>query len=135
MTPKFLLIPPALQWTARQILNSAIIVATGVPTGAVATLGNANVLQGALTPIIDPFLTSATAYYVLADPNEAPVLDVAFLNGKQTPDLLVERPTMQNLAGGEDPYEYEIDILRYKVRYDYGGAASLWWGGYKFNGA
>lgn len=136
--PRWLLIPTALQWTARQILNSAIIVATGGDGQASAPaiqIGNANVLNNALGLVIDPFLTSATAWYILADPNDVPVIDVAFLNGKQTPDLLVERPTMANLAGGDDEYEYEIDLLKYKVRFDYGGATSLWWGGYKFNGA
>jgi hypothetical protein len=138
ITPKWLLVPTGLQWTARQILNSAIIVATAGATpgaGPVTTIGNANVLQGALGIIIDPFLSVQTQYYVLADPAEAPVVDVAFLQGKQTPDLLVERPVMMNLAGGDDPYEFEFDVMRYKVRYDYGGATSLWWGGYRFVGA
>jgi hypothetical protein len=138
VTPKWLLIPTALQWTARQILNSAIIVAAAgatPATGAITTIGNANTLQGALGIIIDPYLTSTTAYYVLADPAEAPILDVGFLQGKQTPDLLVERPVMMNLAGGDDPYEFEYDVMRYKVRYDYGGATALWWGGYKYAGA
>lgn len=137
VSPKWLLIPTQLQWTARQILNSAIIVATGGDTagGVVTQLGNKNVLDGALGIVIDPFLSSSTAWYVLADPSDVPVLDVIFLNGKQTPDLLIEKPSYMNLAGGDDPYEYEFDTLRYKVRYDYGGATSLWWGGYKFNGA
>ncbi len=138
VTPKFLLLPPALQFTARQILNSQIIVIAGGDATASATptvMGNQNVVQGLLTPIVDPFLTNQTAYYMLADPMDAPILDVAFLNGKQTPDLLVERPTMMNLAGGDDQWEFEYDTMRYKVRYDYGGAACLWWGGYKFLGA
>lgn len=138
VTPKWLLIPSALQWTARQILNSAIIVAAAGASpaaGTITTIGNANVLNGALGIIIDPYLTSSTAYYVLADPSEAPILDVGFLQGKQTPDLLVEKPVMMNLAGGDDPYEFEYDVMRYKVRYDYGGATALWWGGYKFAGA
>lgn len=131
---KWLLTPPALQWSARQILNSAIIVAAGT-AGTVTQLGNANVLNGALGLVIDPFLSSATAYYVMADKDDVPILDVGFLNGKQTPDLLVEKPTMMNVAGGDDPYELEFDVLNYKVRYDYGGATALWWGGYKFAGA
>jgi hypothetical protein len=131
---KWLLVPPALQFTARQILNSSMIVAAGT-SGTVTQIGNANVLQGLLGIIVDPFLTSTTAYYVIADPADVPIVDVGFLQGKQTPDLLVELPTMQNLAGGNDPFNYEFDTLHYKVRYDYGGATSLWWGGYKFAGA
>lgn len=131
---KWLLVPVALQWTARQILNSSLIVAAGT-AGTVTQLGNANVLQGALGLAIDPFLSSATAWYVLADPADVPILDIGFLGGKQTPDLLIEKPSMANLAGGDDQFELEYDSLHYKVRYDYGGATALWWGGYKFNGA
>lgn len=131
---KWLLVPPALQWSARQVLNSAIIVAAGT-AGSVTQLGNANTLNGALGIAIDPFLSSSTAYYVLADPSDVAILDTGFLFGKQTPDLLVERPTMTNLAGGDDQFEYEFDTMHYKVRYEYGAATALWWGGYKFNGA
>jgi Mu-like prophage major head subunit gpT len=132
--PQWLLVPPALQFTAKQILNSAIVVLAGT-AGAVTERGNANVLAGALGIAIDPFLSSATGYYVMADPADVPILDIAFLNGKQTPDLMVERPTFMNLAGGDDPYEYEYDVLKYKVRFDYGGVVALWWGAYKFAGA
>lgn len=135
---KGLLIHPNNQWTARQILNSAIIVAAGGDSAAsvkAQQIGNINVLNGALSIMIDPFLSSTTAWYVMADPADVPMLDVVFLNGRQTPDLLIEKPVMMNLAGGDDPYEFEFDTMRYKVRFDYGGAVSLWWGGYKFNGA
>lgn len=131
---RWLVIPPALEFAAEQILNSTAIVAAGT-AGTVTLVGNANVMQNRLGLIVDPFLTSATAYYVIADPGEVPIVDVAFLNGKQTPDLLVERPVMQNLAGGDDQFEIEVDIMWYKVRYDFGGATALWWGGYKSPGA
>lgn len=135
---KWLVIPPKLQWRARQILNSAIIVAAAGDATAAAPVqqfGELNAINGALGIVIDPYLTSQTAYYVIADPNDVPILDVVFLNGKETPDLLIEKPTMMNLAGGEDPYEFEFDTMRYKVRLDIGGATSLWWGGSKSAGA
>lgn len=132
---RWLLIHPSLQWRARQVLNSAIIVAAGgAASDPASQIPNINAIQGALGIVIDPFLTDTNAYYVLADPADVPVLDVVFLNGKQTPDLLIEKPVMMNLAGGDDPYEFEFDTMRYKVRFDYGGAVSLWWGGYKFDG-
>lgn len=130
---RWLLVPPALQFTARQILNSSIIVAAGT-AGTVTQIGNTNPIAGALGLVIDPYLTSTTAYYVLADPADTHVVELAFLNGKQTPDLLVERPVMQNLAGGDDQFEMEFDVLNYKVRYDYGATVALWWGGQKFAG-
>lgn len=136
---KTLVIPPGLEWEARQLLNSSIILAAGgdASAGAAPTfVGNMNTLQGQVGIVVEPFLTSTTAWYVIADPADVPIIEVVFLRGKQTPDLLVERPVMTNAVGaGDDPYEFEFDTLRYKVRYDYGGATTLWWGGYKFNGA
>lgn len=131
---RWLVIPPALEFAAEQILNSTAIIIAGT-AGTVTTMGNANVMSNRLGLIVDPFLTDPTAYYVIADPGEVPLIDIGFLNGKQTPDLLIERPVLQNLAGGDDPYELEIDIMWYKVRYDFGGATALWWGGYKSPGA
>lgn len=134
--PKMLVIPPALEFQARQVINSALIMAVGTPAGnAIQQIGTANVLQNMVDIVVDPFLTSTTAYYLFADPADEPVVLVGFLNGKQTPDLLIERPTMVNVAGGEDPYEFEFDLMRYKVRFDYGGATALWWGAHKFVGA
>jgi hypothetical protein len=134
--PKILLTPPGMEFEARAILNSSIIIAAGgdATTGVQPIImGNKNVLEQALTLVMDPFLTDTNAWYILADPDDTPVVATAFLNGKQTPDLLVERPVMYNVAGGDDPYEFEYDVMRYKVRYDYGGAAAIWWGGHKFN--
>ncbi len=135
--PKDLLIPPAFEWVARQLINSSIIVASGgdSQTGVSAVqIGNVNTLSNALDIVIDPFLTQTNDYYIFADANDVPVVMVGFLNGKQTPDLLIERPTMTNVAGGDDRYEYEFDVLKYKVRHDYGGTLGLWWGATKLEG-
>jgi hypothetical protein len=126
-TPKFLLLPPNLEFSARQIINSALIVAVGT-TGTVTQIGNANVLQNYLDIVVDPFLTKTDAWYVFADPNDVPAFLVGFLNGKDTPDLLIEKPVTTNVAGGDDPYEFDFDVMRYKVRYEWGGAPGLWWG-------
>lgn len=132
---KFVLVRPQDQWLAKQIINSAIIVAAGSSTSNVPIqLGNANVLENALDIVIDPFLTVAGQFYVMADPNDVPIIDLVFYGG-QTPTLLMEKPTVQSLAGGDDPYEFEYDVMKYKVRYEYGGAMSLWWGAYRFVGS
>lgn len=134
---RYLLVPPELETTAKQILNSELLLATGIPTGAAVTVGNSNPYQGILELIVDPWLTSTTAWYVLADPADTPALEVAFLNGKQQPDLLVQNPEYRAVAGG-GPDEFlhgEIDELRYAVRYDYGIAVALFQGAFKGAGA
>lgn len=127
LTAKYLVVPPPLETTARTILNSDWIPAPG--TG----IGNINPLQNSLTLIVDQWLTSDTAWYVFADPAQAPAIDVAFLPGRQEPDLLVQRPEYLMVAGGgQDPYLHgEFDELRYAVRYDYGIATAMYQGAYK----
>lgn len=132
-TAKYLIVPPELETTARQILNSETLLAVGVPTGAVSTVGSSNPYAGFLQLIVDPWLTSATAWYVLADPADVPVIEVAFLNGKQQPDLLIQNAEYRQVAGG-GPDEFlhgEIDELRYAVRYDYGIAVGMFQGAFK----
>lgn len=135
-TPKFILIPPELEFAAKQLIASTLLIAaagSAPATGEITTIGNKNVMEDIVDIVIDPFLTDTNAWYLFADPADTPALFVGFLNGKQTPDLLVEAPVMQNVAGGTDPYEFEFDVLRYKVRYDFGGAVGLPWGVHRFN--
>lgn len=134
---KYLVVPPELETTARQILNSETLLAVGIPTSTAVTVGNSNPYKGFLELIVDPWLTSTTAWYVLADPADVPAIEVAFLNGKQVPDLLVQNAEYRHVAGG-GPDEFlhgEIDELRYAVRYDYGIAVAMWQGAFKGAGA
>lgn len=126
-----LVIPPELEATARTLLNSDMIPQPG--TG----IGNYNFLQNAVQIVIDPWLTSTTAWYVFADPNDAPAIEVAFLNGKDSPDLLVQKPEYRLVAGGGDDefLHGELDELRYAVRYDYGTAVAMFQGAFKSVGA
>lgn len=131
LQPKFLVVPPELEATARTIMNSEWIPAPG--TG----IGNINPFQNVLEIIVDQWLTSTTAWYVFADPAQAPAIDVAFLQGNQVPDLLVQRPEYRRVVGaGEDQYMHgEFDELRYAVRHDWGIATAMYQGAYKGNGA
>lgn len=127
LQPRYLLVPPELEATARTIMNSEWIPQPG--TG----IGNINPFQGVLEIIVDQWLTSTTAWYVLADPAYAPAIDVAFLQGNQTPDLLVQMPEYRRVAGGgEDMYMHgEFDELRYAVRHDWGIAVAMYQGAFK----
>lgn len=58
MVPEMLLIPPDLQFTAGELLNSAYRPTDG--ENAV------NTMQGRLEPVMNRFLTSTTAWFVLA---------------------------------------------------------------------
>lgn len=123
-----LLIPPELENTARILLESEMLPQPG--TG----VGNLNPDRNTLNLVVDPWLTSATAWYVMAPSADVPTIEVAFLDGKDTPDLLVEMPQYRLVAGGggEDEWMHgEFDQLRYAVRFDYGISVGMYQGAYK----
>lgn len=116
--PSILLTPIALKQVAYEVLNS-----TADP--ASSNSNKRNYAQSlALTPISDAALdaNSATAWYLLADPRLVPVIEVAFLDGVQTPYT-------------EEMVDFFTDAIVMKVRLDYGVAAVDWRGGFKNLGA
>lgn len=69
-----------------------------------------NMVRGLFREVVDsPRLGATVRFYCFADPNEAPVFEVAFLDGVQEPYL--------ELQNG-----FDVDGGRYKVRLDYGVA-------------
>lgn len=58
--PKRLLVPPALEWTARELLNSAYDPESA--NNAINSIQSRN-----LELIVDPFLTSSTAWFLIAE--------------------------------------------------------------------
>lgn len=68
-----------------------------------------NISRGLVRDIVDTPRLSGTRYYMFADPAEAPVLEVAFLDGNQAPYL-------------ERQDGFDVDGSRFKVRLDFGVA-------------
>ncbi len=134
MEPKYLVVPPGLQFVARQLIQSTLVVAAGGATPDV-TFGNINPLNNLLEVVVERWLTSPTAWYVFTDPNEAPGFAVAHLRGKINPDLLLERPNIVDVMGGApDGHELEVDRFSYKVRDQFGVAGAAYWGCYRGQG-
>lgn len=125
LEPKFLVVPPDLEGVGSQLINSTEILPVSTNGG-----GTLNTLRR-LKLLVEPFFTSTTGWYVMADPEDAPAIEVGFLNGKETPDLLMKKSDTVNLAGGDDPFGYEFDQIFYKVRYDAGVARALYQGIYR----
>ena len=124
LMPSKLLIPVQQQFTADRILNSEMIPDPG------SGMGNRNSLRNMVTPVVEPYLTDPNDWYLLVDPDDAPVVVAAFLNGKEEPDLMEER-TVALLGGGFDPYQLNVDQLTWKVRSDHEVAPGEYRGGYK----
>jgi len=92
--PKLLLVPAALEIQADVLMNSTIVEQdTSTPKG------NRNPHASKFTVVSSDYLdnedyagSSAKAWYLLAEPNAIPSIEVVFLNGKQVPT--VERGDM-----------------------------------------
>ncbi len=104
LRPSVLLVPIGLGGTARSINDAQYDPDTA------NKLQKPNIVNGLFRDIVDTPRMTGTRRYLFADPSEAPVLEVAFLDGNQNPYL--------ELQNG-----FDVDGARYKVRLDYGVAA------------
>jgi hypothetical protein len=91
LTPSILLTPTSLARTAIELMASASFVVGGgnTATGLVPTT---NTWQGSMKPVASPYIGNATytgntstGFWVLANPADVPSVEVAFLNGNETP--------------------------------------------------
>lgn len=105
IVPAFLLVPPELEFTAKTLVHSSLI--PGAPDNDI------NVLYGIAEVVVEPLLTDADAWYLIADPRTAPTLELGFLNGRETPEVLVKE-------------DFDRDLLAYKGRLVFGGAILDW---------
>jgi hypothetical protein len=78
--PRVLLTPVDLEITAAELMNS-IQISSGNTAGQPST----NVFAGRYEVVSSTYLTDANDYYLLASPADLPVMEVAFLNGVQSP--------------------------------------------------
>lgn len=68
-----------------------------------------NVVRGLFNDIVDTPRLTGTPWYMLANPNEAPVFEVGFLNGQQEPYAEMQQG-------------FRVDGISWKIRHDYGVA-------------
>jgi len=124
--PKILLVPRSLYATAKNLM-AGMVTASAQST---ATVTVANVWQGMFDVVSSVYLQSsaitgysATAWYLLADPQNIATIEVAFLDG-------VETPTVESS-------EFEFDRLGLSMRafMDWGCNKQEYRGGIKLKGA
>lgn len=103
ITPKYLVVPPELEMTAYQIVNSTAAV-DGVNSGV------ANPYKGRFVVVADAELTDPDAWYLVADATQHDTIEVTYLNGVETPRL-------------ETRQGFDVDGIEYKVAFDCGVSA------------
>ena len=103
VTPKFLIVPADLETKAEKELAAIS------PTAA----ADVNVFAGKLMIVVEPRFTSATRWYVSADPANIDGLEYAYLEGEQG----VQIETQQG---------FETDGVSVKARVDFGAGIVDW---------
>lgn len=124
-----LVVPPLLEFTAKQILTSALMQQIA---GAVA-LPTTNVLpQMGIVPHIDPYLPVVDVsgnrngtWYMFAEPSEGASIEMAFLQGHESPEICMKSSDKVAVGGGGliSPFEgdFATDNIFYRVRMVGGG--------------
>jgi phage major head subunit gpT-like protein len=104
VNPALILAPPELEITAAELMGSALIHGT---SGAAPST---NVLAGRFQVVSSAYLTSATTWWLVANPGDLNAMEVLFLNGNRNP--VVEQA------------EADFDVLGIAVRgyHDFGVA-------------
>lgn len=122
-----LLTPPAIRITGLNLMNSTTVVST---TTANQPVPDQNAFVGAYEVVSSPYMqnstytgNSSTAWYLLASPNDLPVIEVGFLNGQ-------ESPTVET-----DAAEFNMLGIAMRGYYDFGVALQEFRGGVRMAGA
>lgn len=130
-----LVVPPALEITAKNIVNATAVEWTtlgGTPDGSGGirlTSGNwvgstMKVVVNAYLPVIST-TNGATSWYLFADPNNGrPALEIGFLTGHEQPMITMKAPNQVLVGGGGGQLmeDFDFDTVQYRVRHVFGGA-------------
>lgn len=144
---KYLVVPPALELTARQILTSAskmwlehITRAAHDPPETLYPMPTTNVIANyGLELVIDPYITtidatdnplsSVGAWYLFSDPKDLAALEAAHLRGHERPEICMKASDKVTLGGGAlNPMsgDFATDNVFYRVRVVFGGVTEDW---------
>ena len=129
-----LVVPPALEMTARRILNaSEIRRQSGTGDGSTVTV-EPNYMKGAVDLVVNPWFayvapTLTSTWFVLPAPNTGrPALATGFLRGHESPDLRVKADAGNRVGGGSVAPEegsFDDDTVQYRVRHSTGSATVI----------
>lgn len=133
-----LVVPPALEVTARNILSAEFIWSAAGSGGASSDAGRGDMLQTAnwmrnkVKLLVNPWLpiisttNGGTSWYLIADPSVGrPAMEMGFLIGHEVPELFVKSPNAVRVGGGTvapEDGDFEVDGVVYKVRHCFGGS-------------
>lgn len=133
VVPKHLVVPPALEFTARSILTSSMKMWTygGDDEASPVPYPTTNVIpQMGLQLHVDPFLPvidtthGSTGWYLFADPSQGAALEVGYLRGHESPEIVMKGSDKVQVGGASvSPFDgdFATDNIMYRVRHVFGG--------------
>lgn len=132
-----LIVPPALEVTAQNILNATQVEVTtdGGTVGAspfperrlIVNNWMARRLKLEVNPYLPLIATTNgnTSWFVFGNPNSnRPAIVMSFLRGRSAPEVFMKEPNARRVGGGAvNPMDgdFDTDSLQYKVRFVMGG--------------
>jgi len=120
ITPKLLVVPPALFDTGQRLFESRNIIITG---STAATKGDKNIHEGKYEPVTTSFLSNTTfhagasdaAWYLFGNPADVAAFGIAYLKGNETPTF--ESVTMpSNVLGKGWRIYWDIGVCQVDSR-------------------
>jgi hypothetical protein len=81
-------------------------------------------MLGYVTPIVAPQFSSATQWFLAADPREVDTIEIGFVGGQVNPALYIQDQALIGL-------NFTQDAVSYKVRHEYGGCVTDFRGLYR----
>jgi len=108
--PEILLVPNELKATANQLVNSLEV------RGQSGAFGVANPHAGNYKVVVSPYLTDATAWYLLADPMALASMQTLFLNNRRVPIVETARAQFDNLGIQMRGYfDFGVNLWEYRA--------------------
>ena len=128
---RYMVVPPALEMTARQILTSATKqwMELGGAGGPLPYPTTNVVSQMGLELIVEPWLpvcdatNGNTAWYLFADPGDIAALEAGYLRGHERPEIVMKASDKVTVGGGSvSPMsgDFATDNVFYRVRHCFG---------------
>jgi hypothetical protein len=126
-----LVVPPALEVTAMNILNATELWLNangGVADQQVHTVNwmkqRTTLAVNSYLPIIDTTSGNTAWYLFAATSSSRPALEMGFLRGHEQPEVFMKSPNAVRVGGGAvNPMDgdFDTDSIEYKVRHVFGG--------------
>lgn len=126
-----LVTPPALEVTARNILNATELRIPATGASSDQQIVTANWMRNRVQLVVNPYIpviastaNGNTSWFLFASPqNGRPALEIGFLRGFEEPALYQKAPNTQRVGGTVDPTlgDFDTQEIRYKGVHVLGG--------------